>query len=610
MANLQINNNVISSLRSIEAPNKLTEHLLKILEQSLLHQADRGGKDKSNLGDLKKIYNMLSKNELNVGMKQQQMMITYERSIKSIEEVIESYSDQEKGILQQKVDDFLADVPGLKDIASALQRENPIIGQTWKAISGTWNFAKKRLQKSKEAKEKYENNTKLLETQAKDIQSLENTAEESLENDKEIAEKSENTLDRILEDIQRIRDNTHHLENLDNIVKIDDSLDTPQAIQNVTSVDVDGNLIDSNNVVVERLDTIDGHIESGIKNIIKYMSTENKKEKRESLLTRLRNTKTAVDPKIKRVETHRPETEHDKASNNFFSSLSNLSRYAKPILALFSAGKLMSLMMPIKSMFGVLGSLGSTITKFLPTILKIGGKLAVIGTVVMAVYDFVDGFAKTYEVFENQDNVTILDRIRYAHSNIIAGLVKFFDDVLGWFGLSFLDENTTQEDITKAIFEFRQNFTNYIKEGLNKILDWLADILPDWAVPDFRFDTESKLQFKDDETGGETQKPKRIFNEKISKVYEDTEKTISESFVGDAWHWLTNDNSSTASGKFNSNVKHYEQEAAKINKQQSSSVVSNSGNNVNNVINNNTTGGSGNKTTSNPDLNFRKAVNR
>lgn len=627
MADLRINNNVISSLRSIEAPDQLTEHLLQILEQSLLHQADRGGKDKSNLGDLKKIYEMMSENELNVGMKQQQVMMAYEKSIKAVEEIMESYGDKEKGILQKKVDDFLSDVPGLKDIASALQKENPIIGQTWKAISGTWNFAKKRLQKSKEAKEKYENNTKLLETQAKDIQNLESTAEESLENDKETAEKNENILDQILKDIQGIRDNTHHLESLDNIsqltksdsqsniVEIKDSSNTPQEIQNVTNVDIDENQIDSNKVVVERLDTIDGHIEDGIKNIIKYMSVENEKEKRESLLTRLRNTKTTVDPKIKRVETTQKESENDKESKGFFSSLSGLLKIAKPILAMFGIGAvsgMLNFMSPIKTMFTVLRSLGSTIIKFLPTILRIGGKLAIIGTVIMAIYDFVDGFAKTFEVFENQDDVSLYDRINYAYDNIIAGFIKLLDDVLDWFGLSFLDENTTQEDITKAIFEFQQDFTNFIKEGLNKILDWFADILPDWAVPDFRFDTKSKLKFKDDETSSddETKKSKRIFNENVSNLYESTKKSISESFIGDTWRWLTNDDSSTTSGKFNSNVKHYEQEAAKINKQQTSSVISNSGNNVNNVINNNTTGGNINKTTSNPDLNFRKAVNR
>ena len=600
MANLQINNNVISSLRSIEAPDQLSEHLLQILEQSLLHQADRGGKDKSNLGDLKKIYEMMSENELNVGMKQQQIMMAYEKSIKAVEEIMESYGDKEKGILQKKVDEFLSDAPGLKDIVSALQKENPIIGQTWKAISGTWNFAKKRLKKSKEAKEKYENNTKLLETQAKDIKNLESTAEESLENDKETAEKGENILDQILKDIQSIRDNTHHLESLDNIsqltksdsqsniVEIKDSSNTPETIQNVTNVDVDENIVDSNKVVVERLDTIDGHIEDGIKNIIKYMSTENEKDKRESLLTRLRNTKTTVDPKIKRVESQQKETESDKESKSFFSSISGLLKIAKPILAMFGIGAvsgMLNFMSPIKTMFTVLRSLGSTIIKFLPTILRIGGKLAIIGTVVMAIWDFVDGFIKSFEVFENQDDVSIYDRINYAYDNIIAGFIKLFDDVLGWFGLSFLDENTTQEDITKAIFEFQQNFTNFIKEGLNKILDWMADILPDWAVPDFRFDTKSKLKFKDDETKNpnfeddqQTKKPKRIFNEDVSNFYENTKKTISESFVGDAWRWLTNDDSSTTSGKFNSNVKHYEQEAAKINKQQTSSVISNSGN--------------------------------
>ena len=627
MANLQINNNVISSLKSIKAPDQLTEHLLQILEQSLLHQADSGGKDKSNLSDLKKIHTMLTENELNVGMKQQQVMMAYEKSIKSVEEIMESYGDKEKGILQKKVDDFLSDVPGLKDIASALQKENPIIGQTWKAISGTWNFAKKRLQKSKEAKEKYENNTKLLETQAKDIQNLESTAEESLENDKEIAEKSENILDQILKDIQSIRDNTDHLESLDNIsqltksdsqsniVEITNSSNAPQTIQNVTNTDIDENIIDSNKVVVERLDNIDGHIEDGIKDIIKYMSTEDEKEKRESLLTRLRNTKTTVDPKIKRVETKQPETEHDKESKSFFSSLSGLLKIAKPILAMFgidAVGGMLNFMSPIKTMFSVLSSLGSTIVKFLPTILRIGGRLAIIGTVVMAIWDFVDGFAKTYEVFENQDDVTIADRIRYAYDNIIAGFIKLFDDVLGWFGLNFLDENTTQEDITKAIFEFQQNFTNSIKEGLNSLLDWFADLLPDWAVPDFRFDTNSGPKFKNDEssTGNDPQKPKRIFNETISELYENAKTTISESFVGDTWRWLTNDDTSTTSGKFNSNIKHYEQEAAKINKQQTSSVISNSGNNVNNVINNNTTGGNVSKTTSNPDLNFRSAINR
>ena len=630
MANLKINNNVISSLRTIESPDVLTEKLLQILEQSLLQQADSGGRDKSNLGDLKKIYTLLQENEFDTGMKQQQIMAAYEKSIKSVEEVMESYGDKENGILQKKVDDFLSDVPGLKDIASALQKENPIIGQTWKAISGTWNFAKKRIQKSKEAKEKHKSNTKLLETQAKDIHNLEKTSEEAHEDNKESSETHEEILIQILDDIQNIRDNTDQLKNLNDIPKLTDSktcdkaveidnVNESQTIENVSNNEI-GDFVDTNGVVIEHLDNIDEHIKDGIKDIIKYMSTSDEKEKREGLLTRLRNTKTTIDPNIKKIgPKEEKESEHDKESKSFFSSMSSLMKIAKPILAMFGIGAvsgILNFLTPIKTLFSVLGSIGSSIMKFLPTILRIGGRVAIIGTIVMAIYDFVDGFAKTFEIFENQDEVSIFDRIHYAYTNIIGGFIKLFDNILGWFGLNFLDENTTQEDITNAIFEFNNKLINSVKNGLNHLLDWLSDLLPDWAVPDFRFDTSSSPKFKDEsgnettnQNGSSTTSPKRIFDKSVTDTYESIKTSISESSIGDAWRYITGSESS-ASVKFNAELKDYEKEAAKLSSSKQNTTIANSGNQVNNIVNNSTSNSKSAINTSNPDLNFRSAVRR
>lgn len=622
MRDISITNNMITSLRSIESKDELVNELVNILSLSLARQHETKGQDKRNLEELKQVHKMIQENDLNLGQYQQKLLTQYAKSVEAIESVIERASDKDSSILERAYNNIVDSVPALKDITSALMRENPLIGQTWKIAAGTFKFAKDRISKIKEKKSKEKSAIDIIDGQQKTLkemsENIEDLKDDVVESDRIDLSELE-VLSDIAVDIYKIKHNTQHLNELENIIPNSvphQKDDVDSNIERITDVENNNVILTSEDVVIEKLDDIDEHITDGIKNVLKFLDGSDKRKEKNSILRRLRDTKTTVDTDIaSKLSQNGGSQNDDKHSGigNLLGGLKNALRFIRPTLTLLTSAVLAKFVFGFKSLFGLIGKIGSIFGKLIPIFPKILGRASVIGTAVFAIYDFINGIIDSFSIFEDNDNVAIHERLIYALGYVASGFIKLINDVLDIFGLGFLDSETTQEDIAKELFKFRESLLNSIKASINSLLDWLSDLLPDWLVPDFRFDTSIK-KFKSDKDqpnndvvrkigGTEYRTDSKIFNSVTdtgSSVINETTK-----FFSDIIDSVIMPKENSVSLKYNQQVKLKEAELERINRiNNNNKQVINSGNsNVTNV-NNAQHIHNGGKNTGNPDKGF------
>lgn len=624
MRDISITNNMITSLRSIESKDELVNELVNILSLSLARQHETKGRDTKNLEELKQVHKMIQENDLNLGQYQQKLLTHYAKSVEAIESVIERASDKDSSILERAYNDIVDSVPTLKDITSALMRENPLIGQTWKIAAGTFKFAKDRISKIKEKKSKEKSAIDIIDSQQKTIrdisENIEDLKDDAIESDKIDLSELE-VLSDIAVDIYKIKQNTQHLDELENVIpdNVPNRKDVvDNNIERITDIENNNVILTSEGVVVEKLDDIDEHITDGIKNVLKFLDGSDKRKEKNSILRRMRDTKTTIDTNIaSKLSQNGGSQNDDKHSGigigNLLGGLKNALRFIKPMLVLLTSTVLAKFVFGFKSLFGLIGKIGSIFGKLAPIFPKILGRASVIGTAVFAIYDFINGIIDSFSIFEDNDNVAIHERLSYALGYVASGFIKLINDVLDIFGLGFLDSETTQEDIAKELFKFRESLLNSIKASINSLLDWLSDLLPDWLVPDFRFDTSIK-KFKSDKDqpnndvvrkigGTEYKTDSKIFNSVTdtgSSVINETTK-----FFSDIVDSVIMPKENSVSLKYNQQVKLKEAELEQINRTNNNNKqVINSGNsNVTNV-NNAQHIHNGGKNTGNPDKGF------
>lgn len=625
---VSITNNMITSLRSIESKDELVKELVNILSLSLAKQHEAKGKDKKNLEELKEVQKMIQENDLNLGHYQQKLLSHYSKSVEAIESIIEKANDKDSSILKKAYDEIVDSVPALKDITSALMRENPLIGQTWKIAAGTFKFAKDRISKIKKKKNDEKSAVNIIDKQSKTIKSIseniEDLKEDAAESDKIDLSELE-VLSDIAVDIYNIKQNTKHLDGLENVIgdneisRIkDDDNETVEnnTIERITEVENNNIILSSEDVVIEKLDEIDEHIENGIKNLLKFLDDSDKKKEKNSILKRMRDTKTTIDTniasKLSPDNNSKNEEKHGSVLTKLLGGIKSAMRFIKPMLGLLTGSMLAKFLFSFKSIFSFIGRFGSAFGKLLPVFPRILGRASLIGTVIFAVYDFINGIIDSFSIFEDNDNVGIYDRINYAYDYVAAGFIKLINDILDVFGLGFLDAETTQEDIAKELFKFRESLFNSIKASINSLLNWLSEYLPDWLVPDFRFNTDTK-KFKSDKDEpnnevvrkiGDTEfkTDSKIFNNIIdtgSSVVKETTK-----FFSDIIDNVIMPKESSVSYKYNQQVKLKEAELEQINKTNNNKQIVNSGNSNVTNINNSQHVHSGGKNTRNPDKGF------
>ena len=635
MKDVSITNNMITSLRSIESKDELVKELVNILSLSLAKQHEAKGRDKQNLEELKEVHKMIQENDLNLGQYQQKLLTHYAKSVEAIESVIEKAGDKDSSILKKAYDDIVDSVPALKDITSALMRENPLIGQTWKIAAGTFKFAKDRISKIKAKKNNEKSAINIIDKQQKTISAIadniEDLKEDAAESDKIDLSELE-VLSDIAVDIYNIKQNTQHLDELENIIpdnvpnrkdvvdkieRIDNETKTVEnnTIERITDVENNNIILTSEDVVIEKLDDIDEHITDGIKNVLKFLDDGDKKKEKNSILKRMRDTKTTIDTNITKLSQNDDSQNDEKRGGGIgklLGGLKNVLKFIKPLLVLITSTVLTKFLFSFKAIFGFIGRIGSIFGKIIPMFSRILGRASIIGTIVFAIYDFINGIINSFSIFEDNDNIAISDRVMYALNYVAGGFIKLINDILDIFGLGFLDSETTQEDIAKELFKFWESISNSIKAVLNSVLDWLSDSLPDWMVPDFRFDTSVK-KFKSDEDKPHNEMVQKMGNvefESDSKFFNniiETGNTVAKEtvkFFSDVIDNVIMPKENSVSYKYNQQVKLKEAELEQINRTNNNKQVINSGNSNVTNINNAQHIHNGGKNTRNPDKGF------
>ena len=361
MRDISITNNMITSLRSIESKDELVNELVNILSLSLARQHETKGQDKRNLEELKQVHKMIQENDLNLGQYQQKLLTHYAKSVEAIESVIERASDKDSSILERAYNNIVDSVPALKDITSALMRENPLIGQTWKIAAGTFKFAKDRISKIKEKKSKEKSAIDIIDGQQKTLkemsENIEDLKDDVVESDRIDLSELE-VLSDIAVDIYKIKHNTQHLDELENIIpnsvpRQKDDVDSN--IERITDVENNNVILTSEDVVIEKLDDIDEHITDGIKNVLKFLDGSDKRKEKNSILRRMRDTKTTIDTNIaSKLSQNGGSQNDDKHSGigNLLGGLKNALRFIKPMLVLLTSTVLAKFVFGFKSLFG------------------------------------------------------------------------------------------------------------------------------------------------------------------------------------------------------------------------------------------------------------------
>ena len=398
MKDVSITNNMITSLRSIESKDELVKELVNILSLSLAKQHEAKGRDKQNLEELKEVHKMIQENDLNLGQYQQKLLTHYAKSVEAIESVIEKAGDKDSSILKKAYDDIVDSVPALKDITSALMRENPLIGQTWKIAAGTFKFAKDRISKIKSKKKNEKSAINIIDKQQKTIsaiaENIEDLKEDAVESDKIDLSELE-VLSDIAVDIYNIKQNTQHLDELENIIpdnvpnrkdvvdkieRIDNETKTVEnnTIERITDVENNNIILASDDIVIEKLDDIDEHITDGIKNVLKFLDDGDKKKEKNSILKRMRDTKTTIDTNITSKLSQNGDSQNDEKHGGIgklLGGLKNILKFVKPLLVLITSTVLTKFLFSFKAIFGFIGRIGSIFGKIIPMFPRILGRV-------------------------------------------------------------------------------------------------------------------------------------------------------------------------------------------------------------------------------------------
>lgn len=587
---------------------QLSKRLLEVLKASLVAQKELKVGDVRNVKELKAMQEFMKTNKANMAVDNYTSINdSYEMAIKAIENSAKVANEKSDGIFKSALDDVTSSIPTTKDFMSAFMSQNPLVGMSWKLVKGSYDLTKKEFDRMKKSGNKQKTAIQALEAQTKAVDNLSDDIDDST------SEQTSEVVKAINANEKRGRKPlytpllTQISDKLDALSNIDKS-DYAVRLSNDESNKVT-RLPEEGKQIVKKLDSVQDTVEDGIQAVIKRMDKADADEVRRDKLQRLKDTNTASTYGIDKANATAKKNLEDESSQMFEGlkgKMMGIRKMLAPLLGLLSLTLiplLLGLLKPFKILFNFLWKFGSMIIKHLPMILRIGSKVAIIGTIVMAIWDFVDGFIKAGDIIEGAD---IYDRFVYGMSNIAAGLIKLVDDILGWFGVGFLEDGTTQEEITQAIYKFRENFVNSLKSAFNMVMDYLDSTFLSAIVPSFRFDTKD-TKFKDENGKVKQQKQAEdIVSVEKSLSFVETALNVIPGAVPimKGINMLFNNDKAES---FDKNVKDMEAKSASNNSSKTSSVV-NSGNSVTNISN----GGGGSSftptNTSTQDMSFRKAL--
>lgn len=158
------------------------------------------------------------------------------------------------------------------------------------------------------------------------------------------------------------------------------------------------------------------------------------------------------------------------------------------------------------------------------TLLKTVGKASVVGAVIMAIYDFIDGFFGAGDILDmDEADLNLGDRIIAGFANVWGSIIKLFDTVLEWFGVDLIDSENIEKTIAKKTKALVDNFFTWIFDLFDSVEDFIKN-----------FDISETIQFIKDEAKEFMDKLISIIPDMVTNAFNEAGKLFDN--VSD-WLW-------------------------------------------------------------------------
>jgi hypothetical protein len=416
-----------------QSPEESLEELKNILIESI-HIQNSGSKilQKKSLEELKQLRQDMMAGQISAGSKTNQVVGSYTHVIGQIEEMLDQTNQNNKAY-EGAIDSIKGAFPSSDSLVAALMTANPLLGYGVKLFR---DMAKSRSEAKQQARQMEQERLKKIKMETELI----NAQFEQLEKEEAVTEKEE---DAIKEKEKPV------LERVETDAPVTDN----DRQSNILSMTDDHALF------------IAETIEDSTNKLIRYFEEADKKNDRDEKLTKMKES--SGTPVQMPEQGPKGVTQGRKGG-----MLGMLARGALAIvtglglsLAAFTA--------PLIAMMGILKGIGAFAVKLV-------SKLALPIVVFKAIYDFFDGFFSVGEwLGKNEEDVSLLDRIKMGVYSAIAGFVSIFTDVFAWLtgGTS-----KSKEEMAVAMFNFVENLTATVIEWVSNAYDSVLNFFK--SIPD------------------------------------------------------------------------------------------------------------------------------
>jgi len=412
-----------NAIRKETDTDKVTQQLEAILMESInVQNSDSKNFQVRALKELKQLRSDMITGQINAGAKSNQYVGVYSHVIDQLEEMTASTIETNSGLMDG-VGSITNSMPSTDSLVAALMTANPIVGYGVKIMH---DLTKSRREAKRHKRDEQKRRLSALKGQ-----------EEYIKSQLTMQDDQQDVIDGQLDGKGEKGFGDIHSKLL---VEIRDEIKRLELA-----------LKEGDDVIDSHLESVDDHLGDQIDQAadLDYAA------RRESKLSRLEEPKDDAIPIIENLTTNAQSEKKDGimgmlggAMGVFRLIAAGFMGFATTLGALFSLGAggglLAKMLSPIKSLVGFVFSIGKMA-------LSIGSKLLLPAAVLLAIFDFFNGFFNADEILGKHDSeLSLGDRILVGIANVIARFVKIIDGVLEFFNIDLFD--TT--DLTKRIYEF------------------------------------------------------------------------------------------------------------------------------------------------------------
>jgi len=426
-------------LMKSDNPEEAATNLQKILNESLIAYSSGNTRlQKSALGELKHLKNAMMAQQINAGDKTQHYTVAFSTMIEKFDKTIEEATHSNNSF-DSTIASVYDNLPSVDTLTTALMTANPIMGYGVKMISDIRSKAKASISN---ARKQAEERKRILEQEKQQLEQLVNSVDDQ---SKSVVDQTEAVIDG--------QDNLSDVFNR----KFDDNSDVFNRKFDDNSSALFNEIASNTRALVKVWDA-EAFIDSNeVLERIADIDEERLDLERESLRQQ----------EISNIEQERQNTKN----NSSIVVQGDNGSAGSDILAGFGMGA------GFGGFKGILGSLKGLFKFFgsLKNVIRVAAKFAIIGTVISALVDMVDGFYDAHKFFDGE--IGIKERIISAFSSFIGGIVDTVDWLAGLVGLNFLDEEYKGDKLTQKIVNVISNIYDSVLNFFDTIIDGTTDAI-------------------------------------------------------------------------------------------------------------------------------------